>query len=54
MIANQLCLMRGVFPIFSAELFGMRDAFNAVRQFHINSGKLVIVDEDKISLRTLD
>ena len=54
MIANQLCLVRGVFPICSAELFGMRDAFNAVRQFHINSGKLVIVDEEKISLRTLD
>lgn len=54
MIANQLCLMRGVFPIFSAELFGMRDAFNAARQFNIGYGKLVIVDEDKISLRTLD
>ncbi len=54
MIANQLCLARGVFPVFSTELFGMRDAFNAARQFHINSGKLVIVDEDKISLRTLD
>ena len=54
MIANQLCLVRGVFPICSAELFGMRDAFNAARQFHINSGKLVIVDEEKISLRTLD
>ncbi len=54
MIANQLCLVRGVFPIFSSELFGMRDAFNAARQFHIGSGKLVIVDEDKISLRTLD
>ena len=54
MIANQLCLLRGVFPIFSTELFGMRDAFNAARQFHISSGKLVIVDEEKISLRTLD
>ena len=54
MIANQLCLARGVFPIYDTELFGMRDAFNAARQSHINSGKLVIVDEDKISLRTLD
>ena len=54
MIANQLCLARGVFPIYSPELFGMRDAFNAARQFHISIGKLVIVDEDKISLRTLD
>ena len=54
MIANQLCLLRGVFPIYNNQLFGMRDGFNAARQFHINSGKLVIVDEDKISLRTLD
>lgn len=53
-VANQLCLSRGVFPIYAPELFGMRDAFNAVRQFDINVGKLVIVDEEKISLRTLD
>lgn len=53
-IANQLCLARGVFPIYDTELFGMRDAFNAARHFNINSGKLVIVDEEKISLRTLD
>ena len=53
-VANQLCLARGVFPIYCPELFGMRDAFNAARRFNINMGKLVIVDEDKISLRTLD
>lgn len=53
-VANQLCLARGVFPIYDNELFGMRDAFNAVRRFNINMGKIVIVDEDKISLRTLD
>ena len=53
-VANQLCLARGVFPIYSPELFGMRDAFNSARHFNINMGKLVIVDEDKISLRTLD
>ena len=53
-VANQLCLARGVFPIYCPELFGMRDAFNSVRRFNINMGKLVIVDEDKISLRTLD
>ncbi len=53
-IANQLCLARGVFPIYDNELFGMRDAFNAARRFNISIGKLVIVDEDKISLRTLD
>ena len=53
-VANQLCLVRGVFPIYCPELFGMRDAFNSARRFNINMGKLVIVDEDKISLRTLD
>jgi pyruvate kinase len=53
-IANQLCLARGVFPIYDNELFGMRDAFNSARRFNINMGKLVIVDEERISLRTLD
>ena len=53
-VANQLCLARGVFPIYCPELFGMRDAFNSARRFNINMGKLVIVDADKISLRTLD
>ncbi len=54
LIANQLCLSRGVFPIYDDDLFARRDAFNAARTFGIMSGKLVIVDEDKISLRTLD
>lgn len=53
-VANQLCLLRGVFPIYDERLFGQRDAFEAVHQFGISVGKLVIVDEDKISLRTLD
>ncbi len=53
-VANQLCLSRGIYPIYCPELFGMRDAFEAARRFSINSGKLVIVDEEKISLRTLD
>ena len=52
-IANQLCLLRGVFPICNNVLYGQRDAFNAAREFGIGIGKLVIVDEDKISLRTL-
>ena len=52
--ANQLCLLRGVFPICDNVLFGQRDAFGAVRQFGIGVGKLVIVDEDKVSLRTID
>ena len=53
-IANQLALVRGIFPIYDNYLFGQRDAFNSVRQFGIGTGKLVIVDDDKISLRTLD
>jgi pyruvate kinase len=53
-VANQLCLLRGVFPIYDPQLFGLREGFNAARRFNINAGKLVIVDEDKISLRTLD
>ncbi len=53
-VANQLCLLRGVFPIYDPQLFGLREGFNAARRFNINTGKLVIVDEDKISLRTLD
>ena len=53
-VANQLCLARGIFPIYDNQLFGMRDAFNAARRLNINMGKLVIVDEDKISLRTID
>ncbi len=52
-IANQLCLARGIFTIYDEDLFGQRDAFNAARRFGIDSGQLVIVDEDRISLRTL-
>ncbi|MCQ2581682.1 MAG: pyruvate kinase [Alphaproteobacteria bacterium] len=52
-IANQLCLSRGVYAIYDAELFSMRDAFGAARAFGITYGDLVIVDDRKISLRTL-
>ena len=53
-IANQLCLLRGVSSLYDEQLFGMRDGFNTARRFGIHTGKLVIVDDDKISLRTLD
>lgn len=53
-IANQLCLLRGVFPICDKYLFGQRDAFASAHQFGIGVGKLVIVDDDKISLTTLE
>ena len=51
---NQLCLLRGVFPICDNVIYGQRDAFNAARKFGIGIGKLVIVDEDKVSLRTIE
>jgi pyruvate kinase len=51
--ANQLCISRGVCPVFDEQLFGRRDAFGAARRFGISRGKLVIVDEDKISLREM-
>ena len=53
-IANQLSLVRGVFPLFDEYLFGQRLAFESAQKFGIGFGKLVIVDDDKISLRTLD
>ena len=52
--ANQLCMLRGVFPVFDDDLFAQRDAFNSAHKFGIRDGKIVIVDDDKISLRTLD
>ena len=52
-VANQLCLLRGVSPIYDEDLFAQRDAFNSARRFGVDEGKLVIVDEDKISLRTI-
>lgn len=51
--ANQLCLSRGVFPIFAQEMFGNRDATAAANQFGISRGKLVVVDEQDISLVSL-
>jgi len=54
LVANQLCLSRGVVPLYEPDLFGPRDAFAAAHYIGIRSGKLVIVDEDKISLRSLD
>jgi pyruvate kinase len=53
-IANQLCLSRGVFPIFDTEIFGMRDAKMAAKILNIKLGSVVIVDDGAISLRDLD
>ena len=53
-VAHQLCLLRGVFPLYDTDLFAQRDAFNSAHKFGVTDGKIVIVDGDKISLRTLD
>lgn len=53
-VANLLSLVRGVFPLTDEYLFGQRLAFESAQKFGIGFGKLVIVDDDKISLRTLD
>lgn len=51
--ANQLCISRGVYPIFDIKLFGEKDAAGVADRFGITKGKLVIVDGDKISLREM-
>jgi pyruvate kinase len=51
--ANQLCLCRGVFPIFDARIFGQRDAVAAVNAFDISRGKITIVNNQSISLTEL-
>ena len=52
--ANQLCIVRGVVPIYAPELFAVRDARGALAEYGINTGHIVIVDGDKVSLRSLD
>lgn len=52
-IANQLCLSRGVFPIYDEEIFGRRDAESAAKYFGKNIGAVVVVDDGNISLREL-
>ena len=53
-VANQLCLNRGVFPIFDTEIFGRRDELRAAKSVGINIGAVVVVDDGTISLRDLD
>lgn len=54
LIANQLCVLRGVMPVYMPDLFAQRDAFAVAHLVGIKSDKVVIVDEDKVSLRSLD
>ena len=54
LIANQLCLLRGVISIYTPDLFARRDFIGIAKIAEINSGKVVIVDCDDVSLRDLD
>ncbi len=52
-VANQLCLSRGVFSVHDEKMFESKDAIAAAKWFGLDSGILVIVDGEKISLRKL-
>ena len=54
LIANQLCIVRGVTPICAPDSFAVRDAHSVLKERGINTGHIVIVDGDKVSLRSLD
>lgn len=52
-VANQLCLSRGVFSKCDKDMFAAKDAIAAANWFGLDAGILVIVDGEKISLRKL-
>ena len=54
LVANQLCIMRGVIPVCAPDLFALRDSRTIAKMLQIKSGKIVIVDGDDVSLRDLD
>ena len=49
-VANQLCLCRGVFPVFGEQIFGQRDVRAALESVGIGSGNIVVVDDDEVKL----
>ncbi|MBO4700160.1 MAG: pyruvate kinase [Alphaproteobacteria bacterium] len=51
LVANQLCLLRGVIPVYTPDLFALRDVNAVAKMTAIKPGKLVIVDGDEVSLR---
>ena len=53
-VANQLCLVRGVFPIYTPDLFALRDAFTVAHDTEIKNGNIVVVDGETVSLQNLD
>ncbi len=54
LIANQLCVLRGVAPVYMPDLFAQRDAFAVAHIMGIESKQIVIVDQDQVSLHSLD
>ena len=54
LIANQLCVVRGVTPVYMPDLFAQRDAFAVAHIMGIESKQIVIVDQDQVSLHSLD
>jgi len=54
LIANQLCILRGVIPFYTPDLFAQRDFIEITKIAEIKSGKVVIVDADDVSLRDID
>ncbi len=53
-VANQLCLARGVLPVYTPDLFAQRDFVAVARDAEISKGNIVIVDGDQVSLNSLD
>jgi pyruvate kinase len=49
-IADQLCLHRGIFPVLDAKLLNDQDYATAVAKIGINNGPVVIICDDKITL----
>lgn len=54
LIANQLCILRGVVSVYTPDLFALRDFESVAKMSGIASGKLVVVDADEVSLRDFD
>ena len=52
-VANQLCLARGVFPVYTPDLFAQRDFVTVARNAEITRGNIVVVDGENVSLQNL-
>jgi pyruvate kinase len=52
-VANQLCLVRGVFPVYTPDLFAQRDFVAVAHNAEISKGNVVVVDGENVSLQNL-